>query len=111
MLNFADTTVPLYNLLKQNNGGFDWNKRYQDTFDKLKNLLILAPVLIYPNFEKTFILHTNSSDIGIEAALSQGYEDGKHSIAYASRVLIFVKIRYSVTKRETLTVIFAVVEF
>jgi hypothetical protein len=71
MLNFADTAVPLYNLLKQNNGGFDWNKRCQDAFDKLKNLLMSAPVLAYPNFEKAFILHTDASDIDIGAVLSQ----------------------------------------
>jgi hypothetical protein len=73
--------VPLYNLLKQNNGGFDWNKRFQDTFDKLKNLLTLVPVLTYPNFKKAFLLHTDASDIGIEAILSQKYEDGEHLIA------------------------------
>jgi hypothetical protein len=48
---------------------------------------MLAPVLTYPNFEKAFILHTDASNIGIEAILLQRYEDGEHSIAYASRVL------------------------
>jgi hypothetical protein len=91
ILNFADTAVLLYNLLKQNNGGFNWNKRYQNTFYKLKNLLILAPVLTYPNFEKAFILHTDASNIDIRDILSQRYEGGEHSIDYASRILILVE--------------------
>jgi hypothetical protein len=72
---------------------------------------MLAPVLVCSNFEKAFILHTDASNIDIGAVLSQRYEDSEHSIIYTSRVLIFVEIRYSVTKREALAVIFAVVEF
>jgi hypothetical protein len=55
---------------------------------------MLAIVLTYPNFEKAFILHTDVSNIGTEAVLSQKYEDGEHSIFYASKILISIEIRY-----------------
>ena len=52
-----------------------------------------------------YILDTDASDVGIGAVLSQ-VQDGKaRVIAYASKKLNAQQQRYSVTRRELLTVI------
>ena len=46
------------------------------------------PVLAFPNFTKSFVLHTNASIEGLGAVLEQEQEDGRlHPVAYASRSL------------------------
>jgi hypothetical protein len=55
--------------------------------------------------DQKFILHTDASDIGLEAVLAQTRDKKKNAIVYISRVLILAKINYSVTEREALAVI------
>ena len=37
---------------------FQWNPDHQESFVKLKEALVTAPVLAYPNYNKPFILET-----------------------------------------------------
>ena len=64
---------------------FQWIPEYQESFDKLKEALTVAPVLSYPNYSKPFILETDALLKGLGAVLSQ--EDNKghlHVVSYAS---------------------------
>ena len=64
---------------------FKWMPEHQQVFDALKEALLTAPVLGYPNFSREFVLETNASLQGLGAVLSQQDETGKlHVIAYAS---------------------------
>ena len=70
-----------------------------------------APVLAFPNFDKSFVLETDASIKGLGAVLSQQQEDGQiHPVAFASRALSQEK-NYSVTDLETLAVVWAVSHF
>ena len=61
---------------------------HQQAFDALKEALVTAPVLGYPDFNREFMLETNTSLQGLRAVLSQQDETGKlHVIAYASQSL------------------------
>ncbi len=53
-------------------------------FNQLKECLITAPVLSYPQFgpDKEFILETDASGVGLGAILSQSQEGLVHPIAY-----------------------------
>ena len=65
-----------------------------------------APVLVFPDLTRPFIVDTDASDIGIGAALSQMQEDeSERVIAYGSRVLTKPERHYYVTRRELLVVV------
>ena len=67
---------------------FLWGQTQQESFDHLKQLLICAPVLAFPDFNQEFILETDASGKGLGAILAQKQPDGfTRPIAYASRTL------------------------
>ena len=83
---FATIAKPLHKLTEKSQE-FLWTKHCEEAFRKVKHLLTSAPILSFPDFSKTFILDTDTSNEGIWAVLSQ-VEDGRETvIAYASRVL------------------------
>ena len=64
---------------------FEWTDKQQRAFDFLKERLMEAPILQYPDFEKQFILYTDASGTGLGAVLSQKDEEKRERvIAYAS---------------------------
>jgi len=66
--NFSTITEPLNSLL-QKWRKFVWTGESQNAFEKIKFLLLSAPVLKAPNFEKHFKFKVYTSDIGIYAVL------------------------------------------
>ena len=64
---------------------FKWMPNHQQVFDSLKEALVTAPVVGYPDFNREFMLETDASLQGLGAVLSQQDETGKLCvIAYAS---------------------------
>ena len=64
---------------------FEWMIEHQEAFDALKEALCTAPVLGYPDFNREFILETDTSLKGLGAILSQQHKDRSiRVIAYAS---------------------------
>ena len=89
-----------------------WGSQCQHTFDCLKNLLINAPLLIHPNFTKSFLLETKVSGSGLKAVLAQEQEnDLMVAITFASRTLQKHERHYGVTELETLGVVWATKHF
>ena len=74
-------------------------------FRRLQEKLVFAPILVFPDSTKTFLLDSNVSNEGIGAVLSQ-VEDGQETvIVYASQVLSKAERGYCVTRRELLAVV------
>ena len=75
---------PLYALTRKDTE-FYWGQSEQVAFDHLKQILIDAPVLAFPNFDREFILETDASGVGLGAILAQKQQDGTvRPIAYGS---------------------------
>src|SRR5918912_4024639 len=90
----------------------NWGEKQEKAFKLLKEKLIEAPVLIYPDFEKEFILYTDASTIALGAILHQKGDDGKeHVIAYENKTLSKAEQNYSITELECLAVIWAIEKF
>ena len=99
--NFAKKATPLHALIgpiatkkKAHNGHqtnttqlplFEWKEEHEQSFQSLKDALVTAPVLGYPDYTKPFMLETDASLKGLRAVLSQRSDDGEiRPIAYAS---------------------------
>ena len=88
-----------------------WDDRCQFSFDDLKHLCTMAPILAYANFTRPFKHHTNTCGSGLGDVLYQTHDDGTDAIiAYASRSLTKAKSHYPVHKLEFLTLKWTVVE-
>ena len=78
-------------------------------FCTTQSLLTNAPVLVFPDFEKEFVLETDASGQGLGAVLAQS--GAKAPIAYASHTLQKHERNYGVTELEALGVVWAVKHF
>ena len=109
--NFSKIAIALQALTRKN-AAFQWSHECECSFNALKGKLISAPVLVYPSFEKPFVLETDASVVGVGAVLSQVQQDGLlHPIAYASRSLTTGERNYAITELETLAVVWAITHF
>ena len=66
---FAAIASPMH-LLTKKDAPFVWTEECQLAFEKIKKLLISAPVLAFPQFDRPFILETDASGIGLGAVLA-----------------------------------------
>ena len=117
---FSDVALPIRDTVKaQKKAGkphapFVWTKEADIAFRTLKLALSQTPVLIFPCFEKDFILEVDGSLRGLGACLSQMDEEGRlHPVSYASRCLRGaerVYPEYSSFKLELLALKWAVTE-
>src|ERR1051325_1877145 len=90
----------------------EWGTEQEENFKFLKEKLIIAPILAYPNFEKPFRLYTDASKLALGAVLQQEGNNGKKGvIAYASKSLTKTEQNYSATELESYAVVWAVEKF
>ena len=107
---YSELAGPLTRLLR-NDVLFDWTPACQQSFEHLKQSLTEAPILVYPDFSKTFIIDTDASNVGTGAVLSQ-VRDGKECVvAYYSKMLSKEEKGYCTTRKELLAIVKAVKHF
>ncbi|KAK1680979.1 hypothetical protein QYE76_041827, partial [Lolium multiflorum] len=92
---FSTIACPLNELTKKN-VPFVWGKSQQNAFDELKKRLTEAPLLVLPNFAKTFEIECDASGLGIGGVLMQ---DGK-PVAYYSEKLDGARLKYPIYDKE-----------
>ena len=96
---------PLSSPLTQKAAVFKWGDEEQRAFDALKDKLVTAPILGYPDTKEAFILDTDASKCAIGAVLSQVQEGKEVVIAYGSRRLTKSERNYCVTRQELLAIV------
>ena len=109
--NFSVIAEPLTNLLKKGKK-FLWSHECQYAFDKLKAILKSTPVLLAPDFDKSFKLAVDASDIGAGAVLIQEDSNGvDHPVSYFSKKFNKQQRNYSTIEKECLALILAIQHF
>ena len=87
ILDYTTIAVPLIKLTKKSMPDkVVWTPEAEPAFSILKNALTFSTVMRNPDPTQTFILQTDTSNVGVGAVLSQGQDD--RPIAYFSRKLL-----------------------
>lgn len=108
---FASIVSPITETLKKENSPFKWTPEAEQALDKLKNILTTAPILASPNFDLPFSLHTDASDFGVGAVLTQNIDNEERVIAFFSAKLNKAQKHYTTTEKECLAVILSIEKF
>ncbi|GER28809.1 transposon Ty3-G gag-pol polyprotein [Striga asiatica] len=82
-----------------------------DAFDKLKNKLVTAPVVIAPDWSLPFEIMCDASNLAVGAVLGQRVDKLLRVIYYASLTLNGAQLNYTTTEKELLAVIFSLEKF
>ncbi|CAN6723759.1 unnamed protein product [Malus baccata var. baccata] len=107
---FSKISRSLCNLLAKD-ACFDFNADCHDAFNKLKDLLTSAPIIIAPDWTLPFELMCDASDYAEGAVFGQRRDKLPHVLYYASRTLNDAQLNYATTEKELLAVVFALEKF
>ena len=110
---FANIAHPLYDVLGKEvkMGLVDLPPKAWEAVAILKGKVQSVPVLVFPNFEKPFLLETDASKEGLGVVLSQKQSDGwHHPVAFGSCSLTLAEKNYHSSKLEFLTLKWSVME-
>ncbi len=102
---FCHITRPL-NALTQKDVDFIWSDSCEEAFQSLKKALTSEPILlVYPNFDKEFILSTDASDTAIGFVLGQKDDQGRERvIAYGGKSLDKHQRNWAIRDKELLAI-------
>ena len=100
---YAQLAAPLYDITGKKE--FHWDEPQQSAFEALREALVCAPVLAYPNADDPFILDTDASGTAIGAELIQVQGGEERVIAYGSFSLTPAQRKYCTTKLELLALV------
>jgi hypothetical protein len=104
---YTQITVPMEKLLRKDTK-YQWNDECQHGLDTLKEKMVTTPILVFPDWEKTFHVHVDASTIALGAILAQpGVGDLDHLIAFVRRKLSDLEHNYNTTEREGLAMVYA----
>ena len=108
---FSIIAAPLSSLFKSEDNDkrkrhpIVWGTTHQVAFQRLKEAITSAPVLVQPDPNKPYMIETDSSDFGNGMALYQEGDDGKfHPIAFDGRKLHGAELKYPTHEKELLAI-------
>jgi hypothetical protein len=86
----------MMDMVKKRHKCFPWTEEAEKSFNLLKKKITEQPILVFPDFNKTFQVRCDMSGFSIEAVLSQD----DRPVAYFSVKLNEAKIKYSTYEKE-----------
>jgi len=90
-------------MFKCSNVKFTWNEECQQSLDLLKEKMVIASFLVFPNWEKEFHVHVDASYIALGAILAQeGEWDIDHPLAFSSQMFSTIDNNYTILKEKDL---------
>jgi hypothetical protein len=66
---YAQITTPMEKILRKDKK-YQWNDEHQHGLDTLKEKMAIAPILVFPDWGKTFHVHVDASTIALGAILA-----------------------------------------
>ena len=96
---FAKIIKPL-TLLTRQQVKFDWTPSHHKAFLTLKEAIIQAPILHYPDPNRKYIVYTDASDNACGAQLSQEHNSMEFLIAFLSHTFMETQRKWSTTEQK-----------
>ena len=104
--NFAKIAKPL-TLLTCQKVKFDWTLTHHEAFLKLKESIIKAPILCYPDPNKRYIVYTNASNDACGVQLFQEHDGTEFPISFLLHTFLETQRKWSTTEQEAYRVYYA----
>ena len=104
---FAKIAKPL-TLLTRQQVKFEWTPEHQAAFVHLKDAIVQAPILHYPNPNKIYIIYTDASDDTCGAQLSQEHDGTEFPVAFLSHPFSETQHKWSTTEQEAFGVYYTI---
>ncbi|GJV32861.1 putative nucleotidyltransferase, ribonuclease H [Tanacetum coccineum] len=102
---FSMISKPMTHLLMKD-AKFDFSEDCKKAFNKLKERLTTAPIIISPDWSLPFELMCDASDFAVGAVLGQRIDWKFKPIYYASKTLNDAQAHYTTIEKELLAVVF-----
>jgi hypothetical protein len=99
--NFSGICTPMLDTVKKKHKSFNWIEKAKKSFKVLKEKITEQPILVLPDFGKTFQVRCDASGVAIGAVLSQD----NRLVVYFSEKLNDTKKKYSTYDKEFYAVI------
>jgi hypothetical protein len=107
---YVRLVAPLFELTRKD-VGFLWDAGCQQAFQALRTALVEAPILIQPDFKRSFCLDVDWSPKGVGAILSQREGKLEKVVAYASKSLTMAQKKLHPMEGECYALIWGVMHF
>ena len=110
--NYSDIAAPLTDLTKKSQPTkVNWSTREEQAFQTLKTKLLSKPILKMPCVDKEFILRCDASGYGVGAVILQEHDGTLHPVSYASRKLSEREVKWPISSKEALSIVFGCLKF
>ena len=107
---FAKIAKPL-TLLTRQQVKFDWTPEHHAAFLHLKEAIVQAPILHYPNPNKKYIVYTDASNDARRAQLSQEHNGTEFPVAFLSHTFMETQQKWSTTEQEAFGIYYAITKW
>lgn len=108
--NFSTISYPL-TYLRKKRVPFKWTPECENAFQHIKNALVSAPILIYPDSTKQFKVTVDASQLGCGAVISQQQDGSDLPIAFISRTFKKGELNKAMIEKELIAIHFALKTF
>ena len=107
---FTKITKPL-TLLTRQQVKFEWTSIHHTAFLHLKEAIVQAPILCYPNPDKKYIVYTDASDDACGEQLSEEHNGMEFPIAFLSHTHTETHRKWSTTKQEAYGICYTITKW
>ena len=107
---FSKIARPLCRLLEKDTK-FYFDESCHNAFEEIKSILVKAPIMAKPDWNREFEIMCDASDFAMGAVLGQKDEKVFKAIYYARKTFNEAQENYSTTEKEMLAIVFACEKF
>ena len=90
---------------------FDWTAIHHPAFLNLKEAIIQAPILHYPDHYKKYMVYTDASDEACGAQLSQEHDGMEFPLAFLLHIFTETQRKWSTTEQEAYGVYYVITKW